>query len=224
MRVPNLIGVLCLFVGSHAEAAPPFRLLTTESASNPPSTVVLGLQEAGANLGSVFVDTNPLFDAALTPNLGAKFVVDGPNAVSFTIGARYLHFVGSDVVERKAKAMEPTLNQFSLDFRGVLAYAGATLETESANFHFNFQWAEVSTSKAVGIIAASDFAFGENWGGIVEAGYDLANRQPRLSAGIYRSGPTFGLRLGATYVKIDDPLLQYRGLVPVIDLYWLMGG
>jgi hypothetical protein len=204
-------------------SASPFRLLTTEAALNPRASVVVGLQEVGANLGPVFIDTNPLYDALLIENLGAKYVY-AEDQWGVTVGARYIYFAGSNVLDGAIKGREPRISRFSLDAKGPMAFAGASLRVAKADLHFNYQYADISGSKISTPIVAAAYPISLNWDLVGELGYDFSNKQPRASLGITRSGPTFGWRLGVTYVKIDDPYYQYTGVAPIIDFFWLIGG
>ena len=222
MRTLYFLIALMTF-SSPAFAAKPFRLLTTEAARNPEGYGVIGAYEAGAKFRQVFVDTNPLMDLALTPNVGAK-IAFGEGPLTYTVGTRYLRFVGSGVVESLAKSRSPLVEKFSLEFSGLMSFAGASYQTDRTGIHVNVQHADISGSKVLGAVLAADHPLSENWSALIEAGYDFANKQPRASIGVGRFGPTFGMRLGATYVSIEDPSLTYKGALPVIDFYWVLGG
>jgi hypothetical protein len=206
-----------------AYCSKPFRLLTTEAASNPQASWLAGLQSLGLNEGPVFIDTNVLYDLGFTENLGAKYVRPIDSQTAVTVGARYFYFIGSSFLESAVKARQSRVDQFRLTFSGPLGYAGVTRQTDFADYHFNFQYADVSGSKVLGAVFAASVPFAEVWCGIGEAGYDFENRQPRASLGVERNGDSFGLRFGLTYLHIDDSLIRYTGVAPVIDFFWLMG-
>ena len=213
-----ILKTLAILVLSSVASATPFKLLTTEAAVNPPASGVIGLQEAGLNLGPVFVDTNPLFDVALIENIGAKFVYS-----NFTVGGRYIYFAGSGTLENQVRQREPRIKSFSLNASGPMLFAGYTLQTTSVDFHFNMQYANISGSKVTSPVFAANLPIGGSWDLAGELGYDFSNDQMRASIGFLREGPSVGWRLGVTYVKIDDPYVKYAGVAPILDFYWLIG-
>ena len=216
-----LLALVSMTAPAMAEA--PFRLLTMEAAQNPRGEIVLGAHEAGVVLGPVMIDSNPIMNLGLTPNLGAKLVL-GEGPLSYTVGTRYVKFVGSHVLQRLARERSSLVEKFSLEFEGLMSYVGASFRTEKTAYHFNLQHADISGSKVLGAVFAADHPLSEAWSALAELGWDFANHQPRASIGVGRFGPTFGMRLGATYVSIEDPSFTYKGALPVIDLYWILGG
>lgn len=219
-----LIAVGLLFACPFSHAGDPFRLLTMEAAENPSSKWVAGLQVIGINTGPVLIETNPILDLAYTPNLGIKFVTAVESDFHLTAGARYLKFTGSGAAETKVKEQTSLIERFKIDYQGYTAFLGATYRPAQTGYHFNFQYANISNSKVTTAIFGANVPFAGVWSVLAEGGYDFHNKQPRASLGVSRNGPTFGTRLGLTYVEINDPLLNYKGPLPVIDLYWLFGG
>ena len=140
-----------------------------------------------------------------------------------TAGVRYVDFLGSTVVQSYAVQKQPLLQKFDVEFSGIVSDLGASAKFGRFDTHLNVQYANLSGSKVTSVIAACNYAFGDLWGAVLEAGYDFSNTQPRLSAGFLRSGPTFSTRLGVTYVAVNDPLLQYKSVIPVIDFFWTFG-
>ncbi len=207
------------FFFSSFASATPFKLLTTETGVNPNAKVVAGLQEVGVKFGPVFIDTNPLYDVLFVENLGAKFSFE-----NFAVGARYIWFAGSSVLENQIKRQEPRITKFSLNAQGPMLYGAYTQAIGRTDLTFNFQYADISGSKVTSPILAVNTPIGTHWHLAGELGYDFTNKQPRLSAGFVREGPQLKWRLGVTYVKIEDPYLKYTGVAPILDFYWLFGG
>ncbi len=204
-------------------AQKPFRLLTVETATNPDSKVVLGLEELGLNISPVFIDTNPILLLGSTANIGAKFIFPVTADFKMAWGARYFKFMGSQALTDRVKATSTLIDKFNIDFQGYSTYLVATYETTLINYHVNFQYADISGSKVTSSVLAADYLFADYWSLIAEAGYDFFNKQPRASFGLSKNGPGFGFRFGGTYVEIVDPFKTYKGLIPVLDFYWLVG-
>lgn len=219
----NLILLTTLLSPELLFAQKPFRLLTVQTAYNPEAKVVLGLQELGINTGNVFIDTNPLVDLGYTANLGAKLIFPINSDVKMTLGARYFKFIGSQAVSDRVKATSTLIDKFNIDYQGLTSFIGASIDIGSLGYHANFQYADISGSKVSSPVLGVDWNFAEYWSLIGEAGYDVFNKQPRASFGISKYGPGFGLRLGATYVEIVDPIKTYKGIAPIVDFYWLIG-
>ena len=221
--VPTLIVSLLIFHTTIARAQSPFRLLTVEAASNPDSKVVLGLEELGLNAGPVFIDTNPLLDLGYTSNLAAKFSFPLNSDFKMAVGARYFKFFGSQAISDRVKTTSTLIDKFNIDFQGYTAFVAVTYGMGPINYHANFQYADISGSKVSSPVLALDYSFAAYWSLIAEVGYDLFNKQPRASFGVSKNGPGFGIRFGGTYVEVVDPLKTYKGLIPILDFYWLIG-
>ncbi len=218
------ILIFLIFGAKFAFAERPFRLLTMEAAANPSATVVAGLQEIGYVAGPVFIDVNPLLMAANTANLGGKFVFNVAPDFQLTVGARYFQLLGSAALETRVKQSSAFISKFQLKYSGFTSYVGATYTGGPANLHFNLQTADISGSKILGAVLGTSIVFGDVWSLIAEGGYEFTKKHPRASLGIARHGPVFGFKFGATYVELNDPLLNYKGPIPVLDFYWLFGG
>lgn len=140
-----------------------------------------------------------------------------------TLGARYFKFIGSQAISDRVKATSTLIDKFNIDYQGFTSFIGASFDAGGIGYHANFQYADISGSRVTSPVLAVDFAFADYWTLIAEAGYDFFNKQPRASFGVSKNGPGFGFRLGTTYVEIVDPIKTYKGLVPVLDFYWLIG-
>lgn len=219
----RLIKLFIFLNLSQASAAEPFKLLTAEPAAIPRKPWTLGLQQAGYATKKVYINTNPLMDAALTGNIGVKYATEISQAVSLTVGARYMQFLGSSYVESAVKKQDALIESFKLNYSGYNAFIGGTYALTNSALHLNLQYADVSSSKNLNLISAYSVNMNDVWYGVIEAGYDFENKKPRGSLGVVRSGENFGLRLGVTYVEINDPALNVNTL-PILDFYWTFGG
>jgi hypothetical protein len=220
----RIILLFTLIPRASGSATPPFRLMTVDTASLPHKKYVAGLNEVGIRIGPVFLDTHPLLDALAAGNVGTKLSVGVNDKLSFAAGARYIQFFGGETVSQIAIAKNSALTKFELNFRGYTSYLTSTYHFAKISSHLTLQGADVSGSRIFGLVSALDFALSDNWRAAVEAGYEFKARTPRASLGFVRTGPTFGTRLGITYVDLKDSFVHYAGVVPVLDFYWSLGG
>lgn len=208
---------------SQTNAAEPFKLLTTEPATVPHKPWIVGLMQAGYTAGKVFINTNPLLTAAYTGNIGIKYAAEVNQAVSLTVGSRYIRFLGSSKVENLVKEQDTSIESFKLDYSGYNAFIGSTYTLKNSALHLNVQYADVSGSKNFNLISAYSMKMSDVWSGVLEVGYDFENKKPRGSLGVILNEESFGLRFGVTYVEIHDPALNVSAL-PIFDFYWIFGG
>ena len=163
-------------------------------------------------------------DALYTPNIGIKTVLPLSSDLRFVVGGRYLQFTGSSALESYAKQSQSMVKKFQLNFQGYNLYTGVSFRAVgSTTGHFNIQYANVSDSQVMNGIFGWNIPLLSSSSVALEAGYDFSNKIPRASLGWLIYGDSFGLRLGATYVGISDPLIQIP-LLPVLDFYWQFGG
>lgn len=201
----------------------PFKLLTVEPAFLPQQKVTVGLLETGFNTHDAFINTNTLMDLGMTGNIGFKYATPLTDELHLTLGGRYLKFFGESTAEKFMKEQNSNIESFKFNFSGYNAFLGATYVFSHSTLSLNAQYADISESKIFNLISAYSWNFAEYLHLVLEAGYDLENKQPRASLGLVRQSDSFGYRLGATYVEIDDPLFQ-TNVLPVLDLFWMFGG
>lgn len=221
---PNFISVLLyiFFAAPATWSAEPFKLLTVEPAALPEKNWTVGLQQTGFSWDDFYVNTNTIMDLTMTGNLGLKYVSKVNNSWAFTAGARYIHFFGESTLEDFAKKQNSMIESLKVKYNGYNAFVGTSYYWDWGAAHINTQYANVSDSKILNLISALNIKMGPSWHTVIEAGHDFENKQPRGSLGILRSGETFGLRLGITYVEIKDPSININ-LLPVLDFYWNFG-
>jgi hypothetical protein len=216
------------------------RLLSSDEAAAIKRPVI-GLQRSAVPLGLGFaVDTSLLADLALAANLGVRWGLEaGPHR--FVIGARYTHFLGSELVSDFVTSQEPAVKRFDLSFGGPSAYALYGLQlgrvlVQAEVRHSRYEL--VSTSATAAVV----FNFAGNWSLVGELGFRVrhATQPPdpqldpniiigfpwplRGAAGIRYAGENLGFSLGAAYVGLYEPMLPINeGRIPVIpafDLSW----
>ena len=221
MKLSKLLASIFFILFSiESVASDPFRLITVEPAALPWNDIVIGVQDVGYAFDYFFIDSNLAADVGLTPNIEVKGVFEIDDNLSWTIGTHYLQFVGSSQLQSYIETQQPNVKSFSNNFSGFASFLGMSKYWNKSDVHLNFQYAAISGNSVENLLAAYAWTFSGIWHLVTELGYDFQNHQPRGSLGVVREGPTFGTRLGLTYVNINDPIFNYSGPIPVVDFYW----
>lgn len=220
---PSYLFLIIYFLSGFAWAVEPAKLLTVDAANLPAKSWTVGLMQSGYAWDDFYLNTNTIMDLALTGNLGLKYATKINDVWALTAGARYIHFFGESTLENFAKEQNSMIDSVKVKYNGYNAFLGASASQDWGGLHINTQYADVSGSKVLNLISALNLKMGQYWHIVAEAGYDFENKQPRGSLGVLRTGETFSMRLGMTYVEIKDSAVDIN-LLPIVDFYWNFGG
>jgi hypothetical protein len=228
-RLSRVLAASCA-LSSPAALASTARLLTTDAAEPLGGAAVIGLQRVGVSLPYGFeLETAPLADLALLPNLGVRWAgARGPHRI--VVGARYALFAGTSVYSDVVHGQEPQVVRFEPAMNGPAAYAvygfeaGPFLAQLEARYS-GYGLASFSTTAAVVFFFGDERAPSRStWGVVLEAGYRFVaptGTPPlRAAAGVRFVGEHFGLTLGAAYVGLSEILFPQLPMLPVLDLSW----
>jgi len=222
-----LAGVL---LASAAAPASTGRLLTTEAAEVV-DVPVLGLQRTALALpGGFALDTALLADVVLLVNGGVRWgaKLDVHRVV---LGARYAHFVGTELYSSLLNAQEEQLRRYEPALSGPSFYGVYGIELGALLLQMEGK-VELMAQTTAALTAGAKFQLSPAWGLIAEAGIRFypgreettppAASAPSFkgAAGLRFGGETGQVTLGVAYVGIEDPMLPALPFAPVLDLAW----